>query len=63
MKQESEDERMIWVCKACLRASCWHGEFYCEEYRVADVIQKSIKELKSLDLEHPSYWELERQYE
>lgn len=48
--------RMITVCAACLQASCWQGIFYCDEYKTANVVQKTRAELEQLGLEHPSYW-------
>jgi hypothetical protein len=48
--------RTVTVCSACLQASCWQGEFSCDEYKTANVEEKTIKELKALNLEHPYYW-------
>ncbi|MCG8417611.1 MAG: hypothetical protein MJE77_06660 [Proteobacteria bacterium] len=53
----------ITVCSACLRASCWHGEFYCDEYKEAGTVEKSIEDLRALDLEHESYWTREEDNE
>jgi hypothetical protein len=44
------------VCGACLQATCWQGEFYCERYRSAGTIEKTIGELLDLRLEHPTWW-------
>jgi heterodisulfide reductase subunit C len=49
-------DEMITVCSACLKASCWHGEFYCEDYRTAGAVEKTRGELVELSLEHPDYW-------
>lgn len=49
----------VTVCSKCLRACCWQGEFYCEEYRQAGTTEKSRAELEALALEHPCYWEKE----
>lgn len=51
----------ITVCANCLRASCWQGIFYCDEYKTASTIEKTLEELESLKLEHPSYWKTETQ--
>lgn len=51
------DERKVTVCGACGRASCWQGEFYCEEYKVAGTRQVSIGALREAKLESPDYWE------
>lgn len=48
---------MITVCSACLQATCWQGLFYCDDYKSAGTVEKSVAELKTLNLEHPSYWE------
>ena len=49
--------KLITVCDKCLRASCWHGEFMCDEARSAGTVEKTVAELTLLDREHPSYWE------
>ena len=51
------DEKRVTVCSACLRASCWLGQFYCAKYRTANVVQKTVAELKLLAREAPFYWE------
>lgn len=53
---EMNDDDMVTVCASCLRASCWQGEFYCDDYKFADTVEKSVRELKELKLEHPRYW-------
>jgi len=49
----------VTVCSACLRASCWHGAFYCEEYQTAGTVEKTREELLKLNLESPHYWSME----
>ena len=49
----------VTVCSACLQASCWQGLFYCDEYKTAGTVEKTIEELTALNLEHPSYWHSE----
>ena len=49
-------ERLITVCDACLCASCWHGIFFCQDYQTAGTVQKTSRELRKLDREHPSYY-------
>lgn len=48
------------VCASCKTAACWIGEFYCDDYKDADVIQMTVAELREMNLktpmEHPSYW-------
>lgn len=52
----TEDNRNVTVCASCLRASCWHYAFICNDHRTADIVTKTVGELRKLDLEHPSYW-------
>ena len=51
-----EDSDTVTVCDKCLMASCWQGEFMCDESKTAGTIEKPIRELKKLNLEHPSFW-------
>ena len=46
--------RRVTVCAACLRASCWHGEFMCDEARSAGTVEIFAPTLRKLSLEHPS---------
>lgn len=46
----------ITVCDKCLIASCWNGEFMCEESQYAGIIEKTVKELRKLHLEHEDNW-------
>ena len=56
MQNILKDDELITVCAECLTAACWHGEFMCEKAETADLTQKSVKELKELNLEHPMQW-------
>jgi hypothetical protein len=49
-------DRLVTVCSACLRASCWQGKFMCDEAQTASTRQMPVAELRQLKLEHPSYW-------
>ena len=51
------EERTVTVCDKCLRACCWQGYNMCIENKSAGVIEKSVDELKELNLEHPRFWE------
>jgi len=51
----------ITVCDKCLKASCWQGLFMCDNARLAGTVQKTISELKELNLEHSSYWKTDEQ--
>lgn len=50
------NDSTITVCSACLQATCWQGLFYCDEYRTAGTVEKTLEELKALNLEHSDYW-------
>lgn len=49
------DDDLITVCAGCFCASCWQGEFYCEDYKDEGTTQKTRSELISLKLENSSY--------
>jgi hypothetical protein len=49
-------EETVTVCASCLKASCWQGEFYCDDYKSAGTVEKTMTELLELDREHWSYW-------
>lgn len=55
---EAFDKKLILVCDKCLRASCWHGFFMCDEAKTAGLVEKTRKELRKLRREHSSYWKL-----
>jgi len=46
----------ITVCDKCLRACCWQGILMCDESMEAGTTEKTISELKKLNLEHEDYW-------
>lgn len=50
-------ERTVTVCAECLQASCWQYEFCCDDYKTAGLVEKTLTQLKALDLESPEYWE------
>lgn len=52
---DSEDWTVT-VCSECLCASCWHGEFYCSDYRTSRPVERKASELAALRLEHPSHY-------
>jgi hypothetical protein len=54
------ENRLVTVCSECLRASCWHGYFYCENYVRAGTVQKTVTELRALALENSRYWSVHR---
>jgi hypothetical protein len=46
----------VTVCSECKQASCWYGLFMCDKAQSAGIILLPIRELRKLNLEHPSYW-------
>jgi hypothetical protein len=58
---ESQDDDLITVCSECLQASCWQDWFMCEKSQSADTVQKTRRELKELNREHPSYWKTDKE--
>lgn len=64
MSKSLKDNDKITVCAACLNASCWHGEFMCEEAMNADIIQKTVKELRKIrdSTVNPNNWENEEHW-
>lgn len=46
----------ITVCAACLTASCWQGEFYCDNYKSANTKQITIAAARALNRENPCQW-------
>jgi hypothetical protein len=49
-------KKLIEVCDECWQASCWYGEFLCDESMNAGTVLLPIGVLTRLALEHPSYW-------
>lgn len=49
-------ERLITVCSWCLRASCWHGEFFCDHAQTAGTVQRTARELNKLSLEDKHHY-------
>lgn len=56
VSSKAEDNRKVTVCASCLRASCWHYDFICNDHRTAGIVEKTVGELRKLKLEHSSYW-------
>lgn len=49
--------KTITVCDKCLTATCWHGEFMCDQSHEAGTVEKTREELLALNREHPDHWE------
>lgn len=52
----AQDTRLVTVCSRCLRASCWQGQFYCDDAKSAGTVEKTVAELEKVGREHASYW-------
>lgn len=53
---KSQRDYWVTVCDHCLRASCWHGLFFCDDYTDAGTVEKKASELRKLKKEHSSYF-------
>jgi hypothetical protein len=51
-----EEDKLVTVCDHCQKASCWQGDFMCEDARNAGNYNMPVSELKKLKLESPDYW-------
>jgi hypothetical protein len=61
IKPATDLDDKVTVCESCLQASCWQAIFCCDNYKNADITQRSRRELMRLDREHPSYWKTDEQ--
>jgi hypothetical protein len=59
--EDTNENDLITVCGNCLEASCWQGEFYCQEYKTAGTIQMTRAALREMGLESPDYWKTDKQ--
>lgn len=48
--------RLITVCDHCFKASCWHGIFLCDDSYGARTVEKTARQLRKLNVEHPDYY-------
>ena len=46
----------VLVCDKCLRASCWYGEFMCDDAQGAGLKILTVAELRKLKREHRDFW-------
>jgi hypothetical protein len=54
------ETKRVEVCDQCKQASCWYGEFMCNESSNAGTQIKTVAELRELGCEHPSNWSDEK---
>jgi hypothetical protein len=50
------EARLVTVCSACLKASCWRGLFMCDESQNAGTVELPVSALIALNREHSDYW-------
>lgn len=55
----SPAERYATVCDKCLKASCWHWIFPCDDAFGAGLTRKPVTELIALGREHADYLSVE----
>jgi hypothetical protein len=60
VKMSARRERVVTVCAACLCASCWHGDFMCDEAKDADITTRTVSQLRKLRREHPSHYSVKK---
>lgn len=60
MSTQLPKNREITVCDKCLRASCWHGIWMCDDAIGAGLIQLPRWKLDELNREHPSHYSAEQ---
>lgn len=59
MTARLSDETVVTVCSECLKASCWHWKFPCDKARTAGTKRMAVGELRKLDREHESNWDID----
>lgn len=57
--KDRSEKRLVQVCTECGRASCWHGDFLCNESKSAGIELKTAKELDKNNLENKDHYSLE----
>jgi hypothetical protein len=51
-----KDTDQVLVCDKCLKATCWYGEFMCDDSVSAGLKIMKVGDLRKLGLEHEDYW-------
>ena len=54
------ENKVIEVCSSCLTASCWYGEFLCQDSKHTGTELKTVAELRKLKSEHEENWSDEK---
>ena len=50
----------VTVCSVCRRASCWHGEFMCQQAQGAGTVDVRTSVLRQENREHPENFSIAR---
>ena len=50
------NDPLVIVCSSCKRASCWQGDFYCDDWKAAHIEAIPRSELEKMELESADYW-------
>lgn len=56
----SDRDYFVTVCDACRCASCWHGEFMCQESMTAGTVDVLASVLRAEGREHPGCFSVEK---
>lgn len=60
-EDKSRDPRkFVTVCDNCLRASCWQGEFMCQNSKYSGTVDLPVSTLLALNLESPDYFNIQK---
>lgn len=51
-----QPDKLVLVCDRCFRATCYYGEFMCDDATDAGTGMLTVAELRRLDREHSDYW-------
>ena len=49
----------VTVCASCLKASCWQGAYLCDWADSSGTTERTVEQLRELDLEHPDWWHVD----
>lgn len=58
MGSTARRDYLVTVCRACGRASCWHGELFCHEAEHAGTMEVAASKLRTDALEHRSHFSI-----
>lgn len=50
------DKKIIEVCSSCSTASCWYGEFMCDDSKHSSTKKMSVRDLRKHSSENEQNW-------